>query len=95
MCTLTGLVLAGRIGIALGITSHHGLDDLGPGGGSGIMIKIYRFHLFDVFLDNYPASKSFTPFSGRPLDGLGSFAMQTSIVFWVVLAVLAMATTLN
>jgi hypothetical protein len=21
----------------------------------------------------------FTPFSGRPLDGLGSFAMQTSI----------------
>jgi len=34
---------------------------------------------FDVYLDNDPANKLFTSFSGRPLDGLGSFAMQTSI----------------
>jgi hypothetical protein len=45
MGTLARLMLAGRIGITLGITTHHGLDNLRPGGSSGIVIEINGFHL--------------------------------------------------
>jgi hypothetical protein len=35
--------------------------------------------IIDVCLDNEPPSKVFALFSGRPLDGLGSIAVQRSI----------------
>jgi hypothetical protein len=48
MCTLTELMLAGRVGITLGITPRHGLDDLGPGGSGGVMIQINCVHYLSI-----------------------------------------------
>jgi hypothetical protein len=51
-----------------------------PGSEKPVFQVFHPRVIIDVCLDNDLASKPFTPFSGRPLDGLASFAVQTSIV---------------
>ena len=61
MRTLARPMLAGRIGVALGITPHHGLNDLGPSGSGGIMIKIYWIHLLSIQMRPMTSTRPFWP----------------------------------